>query len=408
MAREKFERRKPHVNIGTIGHVDHGKTTLTAAIIMALAATGGYTAKRYDGIDTTPEEKARGITINTAHVEYETYLRHYAHIDCPGHVDYVKNMITGTTQMDGAILVVSGVDGPMPQTREHILLAKQVGISNIVVFLNKEDQIDNRESLKSVEFEVREILSYYEFPGDNIPVVSGSALIALESLTENPNLKRGTNKWVDKIHDLMDQVDIHIPIPKRRIDKPFLMAVEDAFPIKGHGTIVTGRVERGIIRVGETVEIVGLRGSRSIVTSLEMFQKTLEESIAGDNVGILLGDMQRKNIRRGMVIAKPGTVESHIRFEAQVYILRKEEGGRHSPFFPGYRPQFYIRTIVVTGKIESFQYASGEKTRMVMPGDHIKMVVELVQPVAIEKKMRFAIREGGHTVGAGVVSGLLH
>ncbi|KAH9530653.1 hypothetical protein CY35_20G016700 [Sphagnum magellanicum] len=319
-------------------------------------------------------------------------------------------MITGAAQMDGAILVVSGADGPMPQTREHILLAKQVGISNIVVFLNKEDQIDNEESLKLVEFEVREILSYYEFPGEKIPVVSGSALIALESLTENPNLKRGTNKWVDKIYDLMDQVDIHIPIPKRRIDKPFLMAVEDAFPTKGHGTIVTGRIERGIIRVGETVEIVGLRGSHStIVTSLEMFQKTLEESIAGDNVGILLGDVQRKNIRRGMIIAKPGTVKSHIRFEAQVYILRKEEGGRHSPFFPGYRPQFYIRTIVVTGKIESFQYASsGEKTRMVMPGDHIKMVVELVQPVVIEKKMRFAIREGGHTVGAGVVSGLLH
>nr|AND48474.1 translational elongation factor Tu [Flatbergium sericeum] len=408
MAREKFERRKPHVNIGTIGHVDHGKTTLAAAITKALAA-GGYTAKKCDGIDIALEEKARGITINTAHVEYETSLRHYAHIDCPGHVDYVKNMITGAAQMDGAILVVSGVDGPMPQTREHILLAKQVGISNIVVFLNKEDQIDNEESLKLVEFEVREILSYYEFPGENIPVVSGSALIASESLTENPNLKRGTNKWVDKIHDLMDQVDIHIPIPKRRIDKPFLMAIEDAFPTKGHGTIVTGRVERGIIRVGETVEIVGLRGSRStIVTSLEMFQKTLEESIAGDNVGILLGDVQRKNIRRGMIIAKPGTVKSHIRFEAQVYILRKEEGGRHSPFFPGYRPQFYIRTIVVTGKIESFQYASGEKIRMVMPGDHIKMVVELVQPVAIEKKMRFAIREGGHTVGAGIVSGLLH
>lgn len=410
MAREKFERTKPHVNIGTIGHVDHGKTTLTAAITMALAAMRGYTAKKYDRIDIAPEEKARGITINTVHVEYETSLRHYAHIDCPGHVDYVRNMITGAAQMDGAILVVSGADGPMPQTREHILLAKQVGISNIVVFLNKEDQIDNEESLKLVEFEVREILSYYEFPGEKIPVVSGSALIALESLTENPNLKRGTNKWVDKIYDLMDQVDIHIPIPKRRIDKPFLMAVEDAFPTKGHGTIVTGRIERGIIRIGETVEIVGLRGSHStIVTSLEMFQKTLEESIAGDNVGILLEDVQRKNIRRGMIIAKPGTVKSHIRFEAQVYILRKEEGGRHSPFFPGYRPQFYIRTIVVTGKIESFQYASsGEKTRMVMPGDHIKMVVELVQPVVIEKKMRFAIREGGHTVGAGVVSRLLH
>ncbi|KAH9530606.1 hypothetical protein CY35_20G012000 [Sphagnum magellanicum] len=396
MAREKFEHTKPHVNIGTIGHVDHGKTTLTAAITMALAAMHGYTTKKYDRIDIAPKEKARGITINTVHVEYETSLRHYAHIDCPGHVDYVRNMITGAAQMDGAILVVSRADGPMPQTKEHILLAKQVGISNIVVFLNKEDQIDNEESLKLVEFEVREILSYYEFSGEKIPVVSGSALIALESLIENPNLQRGTNKWVDKIYDLMDQVDIHIPIPKRRIDKPFLMAVEDAFPTKGHGTIVTGRIERGIIRVGETVEN-------------KMFQKTLEESIAGDNVGILLGDVQRKNIRRGMIIAKPGTVKSHIRFEAQVYILRKEEGGRHSPFFPGYRPQFYIRTIVVTGKIESFQYASlGEKTRMVMPGDHIKMVVELVQPVVIEKKMHFAIREGGHTVGAGVVSGLLH
>jgi elongation factor Tu len=409
MAREKFERKKPHVNIGTIGHVDHGKTTLTAAITMTLAANSGLAPKKYDEIDAAPEERARGITINTAHVEYETEKRHYAHVDCPGHADYVKNMITGAAQMDGAILVVSGADGPMPQTKEHILLAKQVGVPTVVVFLNKEDQVDDEELLLLVEMEVRETLSYYEFPGDDVPVVSGSALLALEALSaENASLSRGTNKWVDKIFELMDKVDEHIPTPTRDTDKPFLMAVEDVFSITGRGTVATGRVERGAIRVGDTVEVVGLKETRtSTVTGLEMFQKTLEQSLAGDNVGMLLRGMQKQDIERGMVIAKPGSIKPHTKFEAQVYILKKEEGGRHSPFFKGYRPQFYVRTTDVTGNIESCWNDSGESTRMVMPGDRIKMHVELIQPIAIEKQMRFAIREGGRTVGAGVVSELL-
>jgi elongation factor Tu len=410
MAREKFERKKPHINIGTIGHVDHGKTTLTAAITMALTSWGGK-GRKYADIDSAPEEKARGITINTAHVEYETETRHYAHVDCPGHADYVKNMITGAAQMDGAILVVSGADGPMPQTKEHVLLAKQVGVPNIVVFLNKEDQVDDEELLELVELEVRETLDNYEFPGDDIPIVSGSALLALEALSENPQIKRGDNKWVDKIYDLMDQVDKYIPTPERDTDKAFLMAVEDVFSITGRGTVATGRVERGSIKVGETIELVGLRDTKTTtVTGLEMFQKTLDESVAGDNVGVLLRGIQKIDIERGMVLAKPGTITPHTKFESQVYVLTKEEGGRHTPFLSGYRPQFYVRTTDVTGKIDSFQADDSNDTRtvqMVMPGDRIKMIVELIQPIAIEKGMRFAIREGGKTVGAGVVSTIL-
>ncbi|KAI3423607.1 hypothetical protein D9Q98_010841 (chloroplast) [Chlorella vulgaris] len=405
MAREKFQRKKPHVNIGTIGHVDHGKTTLTAAITMALAARGGAKGRKYDDIDSAPEEKARGITINTAHVEYETENRHYAHVDCPGHADYVKNMITGAAQMDGGILVVSGADGPMPQTKEHLLLAKQVGVPNIVVFLNKEDQVDDAELLELVELEIRETLDKYEFPGDEIPIISGSALLALEALTENPETKPGDNKWVDKIYNLMDQVDSYIPTPERETEKPFLMAVEDVFSITGRGTVATGRVERGCVKIGDTVELVGLRDTKTTtVTGLEMFQKTLDESVAGDNVGILLRGVQKIDIERGMVLAKPGSILPHTKFEAQVYVLNKEEGGRHTPFFPGYRPQFYVRTTDVTGKIESFRADDNTATQMVMPGDRIKMIVELIQPIAIEKGMRFAIREGGRTVGAGVVS----
>jgi len=408
MAREKFERTKPHVNIGTIGHVDHGKTTLTAAITMAMAARGGTTGKKYDEIDSSPEEKARGITINTAHVEYETATRHYAHVDCPGHADYVKNMITGAAQMDGAILVVSGADGPMPQTKEHILLAKQVGVPNIVVFLNKEDQVDDAELLELVDMEIRETLSNYDFPGDDVPVIAGSALLALEALTSNPQIKDGDDKWVDKIFSLMDNVDEYIPTPTRETEKTFLMAVEDVFSITGRGTVATGRVERGTVKVGDNIEIIGYVETRTAtVTGLEMFQKTLDESVAGDNVGVLLRGMQKDDIERGMVLAKPGTITPHTKFEAQVYVLKKEEGGRHTPFFPGYRPQFYVRTTDVTGKIESFISDDGDEATMVMPGDRVKMVVELIQPIAIENGMRFAIREGGRTVGAGVVSTIL-
>ena len=408
MAREKFERTKPHVNIGTIGHVDHGKTTLTAAITMAMASRFGGGGKNYADIDSAPEEKARGITINTAHVEYETETRHYAHVDCPGHADYVKNMITGAAQMDGAILVVSGADGPMPQTKEHLLLAKQVGVPNIVVFLNKEDQVDDAELLELVELEVRETLSDYEFPGDDIPIVSGSALLALEALTETESIPVGENKWVDRIYDLMDQVDEYVPTPERETDKPFLMATEDVFSITGRGTVVTGRVERGTVTVGDDVDIVGLAETRSVtVTGLEMFQKTLEESVAGDNVGVLLRGIQKEDVQRGMVLAKTGTITPHTNFEAQVYVLNKEEGGRHTPFLPGYRPQFYVRTTDVTGKIVSFKTDEGEESKMVMPGDRVKMVVELIQPIAIENNMRFAIREGGRTVGAGVVSEII-
>jgi elongation factor Tu len=408
MARAKFERKKPHVNIGTIGHVDHGKTTLTAAITMSLAALGQAKARKYDDIDAAPEEKARGITINTAHVEYETANRHYAHVDCPGHADYVKNMITGAAQMDGAILVVSAADGPMPQTREHILLAKQVGVPNIVVFLNKQDQVDDEELLELVELEVRELLSSYDFPGDDIPIVAGSALQAVEALTSNPALKKGDNEWVDKIYALMDEVDAYIPTPERDIDKPFLMAVEDVFSITGRGTVATGRIERGKVKVGETVELVGIRDTRSTtVTGVEMFQKTLDEGMAGDNVGLLLRGIQKIDIERGMVLAKPGSITPHTLFEAEVYILKKEEGGRHTPFFPGYRPQFYVRTTDVTGTISAFTADDGSEAEMVMPGDRIKMTVELINPIAIEQQMRFAIREGGRTVGAGVVSKIL-
>nr|QRG31996.1 elongation factor Tu [Nannochloropsis limnetica]QRG32240.1 elongation factor Tu [Nannochloropsis limnetica]QRG32362.1 elongation factor Tu [Nannochloropsis limnetica] len=408
MAREKFERTKPHVNIGTIGHVDHGKTTLTAAITSTLSLLGNAKAKKYDEIDAAPEEKARGITINTAHVEYETESRHYAHVDCPGHADYVKNMITGAAQMDGAILVVSAADGPMPQTREHILLAKQVGVPHVVVFLNKADQVDDDELLELVELEVRELLSNYDFPGEEIPFVSGSALLALEAVSNATVTKRGENQWVDKIFDLMDAVDNYIPTPVRDVDKTFLMAVEDVFSITGRGTVATGRIERGTVKVGETIEIIGIVETKTTtVTGLEMFQKTLDEGFAGDNIGILLRGVQKGDIQRGMVLAKPGTIKPHKRFEAEVYILKKEEGGRHTPFLPGYRPQFYVRTTDVTGNITGFTADDGAAAEMVIPGDRIKMTAELISPIAIEAGMRFAIREGGRTIGAGVVSKIL-
>ena len=408
MARAKFERNKPHVNIGTIGHVDHGKTTLTAAITMTLSALGQAKAKKYDEIDAAPEEKARGITINTAHVEYETTGRHYAHVDCPGHADYVKNMITGAAQMDGGILVVSAADGPMPQTREHILLAKQVGVPSLVVFLNKEDMVDDAELMELVELEVRELLSSYDFPGDDIPIVTGSGLKALEAMIANPKTKQGENPWVDKIYKLMEEVDAYIPTPEREIDKPFLMAVEDVFSITGRGTVATGRIERGTIKVGETVELVGLKDTRSTtVTGVEMFTKSLDEGLAGDNVGLLLRGILKADIERGMVIAKPKSILPHTQFESEVYILKKEEGGRHTPFFSGYRPQFYVRTTDVTGTIAQFTADDGTEAEMVMPGDRIKMTVELIHPIAIEQGMRFAIREGGRTVGAGVVSKIL-
>jgi elongation factor Tu len=409
MARAKFERTKPHVNIGTIGHVDHGKTTLTAAITMTLAAQGKAKARRYDEIDAAPEEKARGITINTAHVEYETDKRHYAHVDCPGHADYVKNMITGAAQMDGAILVVAATDGPMPQTREHILLAKQVGVPSIVVFLNKVDMAEDEELLELVELELRELLSKYDFPGDEVPIIRGSGLKALEVMQAKPNTLRGEDPWVDKIYELMDAVDEYIKTPEREIDKPFLMAVEDVFSITGRGTVATGRIERGKIKVGETVEIVGLRETRTVtVTGLEMFQKTLEEGIAGDNVGMLLRGVQKSDVERGMVMAKPGTIKPHTEFEAEVYVLTKEEGGRHTPFFAGYKPQFYVRTTDVTGTIKAYTSDDGKNVEMVMPGDRVKMTVELIYPIAIEQGMRFAIREGGRTIGAGVVTKILN
>ena len=405
MAREKFQRTKPHVNIGTIGHVDHGKTTLTAAITMTLAASGNARARNYEDIDAAPEEKARGITINTAHVEYETANRHYAHVDCPGHADYVKNMITGAAQMDGGILVVSAADGPMPQTREHILLAKQVGVPSLVVFLNKQDQVDDEELLELVELEVRELLSEYDFPGDDIPIVSGSALMAIEALKENPTVQKGENPWTDKILALMDAVDASISEPEREIDKPFLMAVEDVFSISGRGTVATGRIERGKVKVGETVAIIGIRDTQSTtVTGVEMFQKTLDEGLAGDNVGLLLRGTKKDDIERGMVIAKTGSITPHTLFEGEVYVLTKEEGGRHTPFFKNYRPQFYVRTTDVTGTIQDYTADDGTAVEMVMPGDRIKMTVELISPIAIEQGMRFAIREGGRTIGAGVVS----
>ena len=405
MAREKFERNKPHVNIGTIGHVDHGKTTLTAAITNVLASQGKAKAQAYDEIDGAPEEKERGITINTAHVEYETDNRHYAHVDCPGHADYVKNMITGAAQMDGAILVVAATDGPMAQTKEHILLAKQVGVPALVVFLNKKDMVDDEEILELVELEMRELLSSYDFPGDDIPVITGSALKALEYIQAGNKAVRGEDEWVDKILDLMDAVDEAIPEPEREIDKPFLMAVEDVFSITGRGTVATGRIERGKVKVGETVQIVGIKNTReTTVTGVEMFRKLLDEGMAGDNVGLLLRGIQKEDIERGMVLVKPNSIKPHTKFEGEVYVLKKEEGGRHTPFFAGYRPQFYIRTTDVTGQITAFTSDDGANVEMVMPGDRIKMSAELICPVAIEQGMRFAIREGGRTIGAGVVS----
>lgn len=408
MARAKFERNKPHINIGTVGHVDHGKTTLTAAITMTLAAMGQAVAKGYDQIDNAPEEKARGITINTAHVEYETESRHYAHVDCPGHADYVKNMITGAAQMDGGILVVAATDGPMPQTREHILLAKQVGVPSLVVFLNKEDLMDDPELLELVELELRELLSSYDFPGDDIPIIKGSGLQALQAMTANPKTQRGENPWVDKIYELMDAVDSYIPTPERAVDKPFLMAVEDVFSITGRGTVATGRIERGKVKVGDNVELVGIRDTRSTtVTGIEMFKKSLDEGQAGDNAGVLLRGIQKADIERGMVIAKPKSITPHTQFEGEVYVLTEKEGGRKTPFFSGYRPQFYVRTTDVTGTITAFTADDGGEAEMVMPGDRIKMTVELINAIAIEQGMRFAIREGGRTIGAGVVSKIL-
>jgi elongation factor Tu len=407
MARDKFERSKPHLNIGTIGHVDHGKTTLTAAISATLAIYNEGATKKFDEIDSAPEEKARGITINTAHVEYETETRHYAHVDCPGHADYVKNMITGAAQMDGGILVVSAADGPMPQTREHILLAKQVGVPYLVIFLNKADQVDDEELLELVQLEVQELLESYDFPGDEIPFVSGSALLALQAVEGGPK-ERGADKWVDLIYDLMDAVDSYIPTPERETDKTFLMAIEDVFSITGRGTVATGRIERGMVSVGDSVELVGLKDTQvTTVTGIEMFQKTLDQGMAGDNVGILIRGIQKTEIERGMVLALPGSITPHKKFEAEVYILNKDEGGRHTPFFTGYRPQFYVRTTDVTGTIVQFTGDDGSIAEMVMPGDRIKMTAELINPIAIEQGMRFAIREGGRTVGAGVVSKII-
>ncbi|MEI6444057.1 MAG: elongation factor Tu [Nostocales cyanobacterium ELA583] len=408
MARAKFERNKPHVNIGTVGHVDHGKTTLTAAITMTLAANGQAVGKGYDQIDNAPEEKARGITINTAHVEYETTSRHYAHVDCPGHADYVKNMITGAAQMDGGILVVAATDGPMPQTREHILLAKQVGVPSLVVFLNKQDMMDDEELMELVEMELRELLTDYDFDGDNIPIIKGSGLKALEAMTANPKTQRGENEWVDKIYELMDAVDASIPTPERDVDKPFLMAVEDVFTITGRGTVATGRIERGIVKVGDTVELIGIRDTKTTaVTGIEMFKKSLDQGMAGDNAGVLLRGLKKEDIERGMVIAKPGTIKPHTEFEGEVYVLTEKEGGRKTPFFSGYRPQFYVRTTDVTGTIKAFTSDEGADVEMVMPGDRIKVTVELINPIAIEEGMRFAIREGGRTIGAGVVAKIL-
>jgi len=395
MGKQRFERTKPHVNIGTIGHVDHGKTSLTSAITRVLADVGKAQFQKYDQIDAAPEEKARGITINTYHAEYETDARHYAHVDCPGHADYIKNMITGAAQMDGAILVVSAADGPMPQTREHILLARQVGVPYIVVFLNKADLVDDAELLELVELEVRELLSKYEFPGDDVPVIIGSATKALDSANTGRE-----DEWNSKIWALMDAVDSYIPTPQREADKPFLMSVEDVFTITGRGTVATGRVERGQLKIQEPVEVVGLRPTRtSVATSLEQFRKTCDFIVAGDNAGILLRGVNRTDIERGQVVCKPGSIKPHTKFQAEVYILSKDEGGRHTPFFSGYRPQFYFRTTDVTGSM-----TLPEGVEMVMPGDNITITGELLQPIAMEEGLRFAIREGGHTVGAGVVS----
>ena len=393
MAKEKFERSKPHVNVGTIGHVDHGKTTLTAALTTILAKKFGGSAKAYDQIDNAPEEKARGITINTSHVEYETETRHYAHVDCPGHADYVKNMITGAAQMDGAILVCSAADGPMPQTREHILLARQVGVPYIIVFMNKCDMVDDAELLELVEMEIRDLLSSYDFPGDDCPIVQGSALKALE----------GDAAYEEKIFELAAALDSYIPTPERAVDKPFLLPIEDVFSISGRGTVVTGRVERGIIHVGDEIEIVGLKETqKTTCTGVEMFRKLLDEGQAGDNVGVLLRGTKREDVERGQVLAKPGTITPHTKFKAEVYVLSKEEGGRHTPFFANYRPQFYFRTTDVTGAV-----TLEEGVEMVMPGENVAITVELIAPIAMEEGLRFAIREGGRTVGAGVVSSVI-
>ena len=398
MAKAKFERTKPHVNIGTIGHVDHGKTTTTAAITKYLGLLGKAKYEAYDQIDSAPEEKARGITINTAHVEYETDKRHYAHVDCPGHADYVKNMITGAAQMDGAILVVSAADGPMPQTREHILLARQVGVKYIVVYLNKCDMVDDPELLELVEMEVRDLLSEYGFPGDEIPVIKGSSLKVLESTSTDPNAPE-----YQCMKELMDAVDSYIPTPERPVDQPFLMPIEDVMTITGRGTVVTGRVERGEVKLQDEVEIVGIKPStKTVVTGVEMFRKLLDQAEAGDNIGVLLRGVQRTDVERGQVLAKPGTIHPHTKFTAQVYVLTKDEGGRHTPFFNGYRPQFYFRTTDVTGVIEL-----DAGTEMVMPGDNVNMTIELITPIAIEKGLRFAIREGGRTVGSGVVADII-
>jgi elongation factor Tu len=399
MAKQKFERTKPHVNVGTIGHVDHGKTTLTAAITMYLSSKGQADIKKFDEIDNAPEEKERGITINTAHVEYETDNRHYAHVDCPGHADYIKNMITGAAQMDGAVLVVSAADGPMPQTREHILLARQVNVPSIVVYLNKTDQVDDPELLELVELELRELLSSYEFPGDDLPIIKGSALKAMEK-----GLKGDFegDEWKSVV-ELLEAMDSSIPTPERATDKPFLMPVEDVFSITGRGTVGTGRIERGIVKVGDEMELIGLGAHRkTVVTGVEMFRKLLDEGQAGDNVGLLLRGVDKEELQRGMVVAAPGSVTPHTKFEGQVYVLKKEEGGRHTPFFQGYRPQFYFRTTDVTGSI-----SLPEGVEMVMPGDNIDMTVELIEPIAMEQGLRFAIREGGRTVGAGVVGKII-
>ncbi|HEY3297199.1 MAG TPA: elongation factor Tu [Armatimonadota bacterium] len=399
MAKQRYERTKPHVNVGTIGHVDHGKTSLTSAITQILAGAGLAQAKKFEEIDAAPEERARGITISTFHAEYETENRHYAHVDCPGHADYIKNMITGAAQMDGAILVVSAADGPMPQTREHILLARQVGVPYIIVFMNKADMVDDPELLELVELEIRELLSKYEFPGDDIPVIVGSAVKALECMCGKRDCQ-----WCGKIWDLMDALDSYIPTPERDIDKPFLMPVEDVFTITGRGTVATGRVERGQVKTGEEVEIVGIKEAtkKTVVTGVEMFRKILDSGQAGDNVGLLLRGVERKEIERGQVIAKPGSIKPHTKFKGEVYILSKEEGGRHTPFFNGYRPQFYFRTTDVTGNV-----TLPEGVEMVMPGDNISIEGALIQPIAMEEGLRFAVREGGHTVGAGVVSAII-
>lgn len=407
MIKLKFERNKPHINIGTIGHVDHGKTTLTAAITAVLSTVGKATLKKYEDIDAAPEERTRGITINTAHVEYETNARHYAHIDCPGHADYIKNMITGAAQMDGAILVVSILDGAMPQTREHILLARQVGVKNLIVFLNKNDQIDDPEFIEMVELELRELLTSYNYPGFEIPFITGSALKAFEEIINNPKVKQGQNVWVDKIFMLLNAIDTYIPTPIRDIEKPFLMSIEDRFSILGRGTVATGKIERGSVQIGDTVDLIGFNTTKTtVITGIEMFQKTLEKGIAGDNIGVLLRGIQKNDILRGMVLAKSNSIKPYTTFDAEVYLLKKEEGGRHTAIYKGYKPQFYLRTTDITGQILKFSI-NNEEVEMIMPGDTVSMQIELLLPIAIETGMRFAIREGGKTVGSGLITNLI-